>query len=380
VEQGSLWAVSFVGLIAHNLWTKKLRTALTALAVAVGVVTVVTLAVLTESLRSSAAAVLQTGKADFTVAQKGVDGVLNSVIDDAQVARVRRAPGVRSVVGALVALADLGPENPAFLEIGLEPSSLAPFGVSVVAGRPYTRDADDEVMLGWRAADNFGKHVGDTLDIAGGPKRIVGVYRTGQAFGDGGAMFPLRFLQGSQRRAGTVTLAFVRVTPGERIETVRKRIEQDNPTLATVRSVSEFGRVDRTLQYLDAAGKGATYLAIAIGTIIVLNTMLLSFVERTREFGVLRAIGWSKRRLWLLILGEALLISLLGAILGVGLSFGVARALELVPAVKGFLHVHFTAASFWRALSTAGLIGLLAAVYPALRAGRLQPLSALRRE
>jgi hypothetical protein len=100
-------------------------------------------------------------------------------------------------------------------EIGLEPSSLTDFGVRLVAGRAYTADAKDEVLLGWRAADNLGKRVGDTLDIAGGPKTVVGIYRTGQAFGDGGAMFPLVFLQAEDRRAGTVTLAFVRVEPGD---------------------------------------------------------------------------------------------------------------------------------------------------------------------
>jgi len=372
--------VTFFGLIAHNLWTKKVRTVLTALAVAVGVLTVVTLSVVTQSLRSSAAAVLETGNADFTVAQKGVDGALNSVIDDAQVKRLQQAPGVQSAIGVLVDLAELDADNPAFLEIGIEPASLADFGVHVVAGRAYTANAKDEVLLGWRAADNLGKHVGDSIVIAGGPKTVVGIYRTGQAFGDGGAMFPLVFLQAEERRAGTVTLAFVRVVPGQKIDATRKAIEHDNPSLATVRSVSEFGRVDRTLDYLNAAGTGAVVLALVIGTVIVMNTMLLSFVERTREFGVLRAVGWSKRRLWALIMGEALLLSLGGAALGVALSVLVTRVLEQIPAIHGILHAQFSASSFWRALSTAGLIGLLAAVYPALRAGRLQPLAALRRE
>jgi putative ABC transport system permease protein len=372
--------MTFLGLIAHNLWTKKLRTTLTALAVAIGVLTVVTLSVVTDSLRTSAAAVLQTGKADFTVAQKGVDGALNSVIDDAQIQRLKSVPGVQSVVGALVVLDDLNADNPNFLEIGLDPSTLTDFGVHVVAGRPYTRDARNEVMLGWRAAENLGKEVGDTIDIAGGPKRVAGIFRTGQAFGDGGAMFPLTFLQGEERRAGTVTLGFVRVDEGTKIDAVRKTIEHDNPSLATVRSVTEFGRVDRTLDYLDAAGTGAVLLALVIGTVIVMNTMLLSFVERTREFGILRAVGWSRRRLRSLILGEALFISLGGAALGVALSVVVARVLEQVPEIHGILHTQFSAGSFWRALYTAGVIGLLAALYPAIRAGRLQPLAAMRKE
>jgi putative ABC transport system permease protein len=372
--------MSFIGLIGHDLWTKKVRTVLTALAVAIGVLTVVTLGVVTDSLRSSAAAVLQTGKADFTVAQKGVDGALNSVVDDAQVNRLRQTPGVTSAIGALVVLTDLDGDHPAFLEIGLTPESLTPFGVRMVAGHPFSATASNEVLLGWRAADNLGKRVGDTINISGGPKTIVGIYNTGQAFGDGGSMFPLTYLQGEERKSGTVTLAFVQVAHGIKIDAVRRQIEHDNPSLATVRLVSEFGRVDRTLDYLNAAGQGATYLALVIGTVIVMNTMLLSFVERTREFGVLRAIGWSRRRLAGLILGEALMISLLGAVVGVALSFGAAAILETLPAIRGILHTQFDAADFWRALYTAGLIGLLAAVYPALRAGNLRPLAALRRE
>ncbi len=124
--------MSFVGLILHNLSARKVRTALTAFAVAVGVITVVTLGVVTHSLRTTAAAVLKTGRADFTVAQKGVSDVTNSVIDDAQVQRLSRYPGVASAVGTLIAFVRLDADNPLFLEIGLASDRLAEFGVQVV--------------------------------------------------------------------------------------------------------------------------------------------------------------------------------------------------------------------------------------------------------
>lgn len=372
--------VTFIGLIAHNLWTKRARTVLTAFAVALGVATVITLGVVTESLRASATAVLETGRADFTIAQKGVNGLLNSAINDSQIARIQKQPGIESVVGALIGLEDLGAANPAFMEIGLTAESLAPFGVRLVNGQAFTDDATDEVLLGWRAADNLGLRVGDSITIAGGPKTIVGVYNTGQSTGDAGAILPLAFFQGEERLTGTVTLAFARVVPGSKISAVRAELENENPGLTTVRSVTEFGRIDPTLNYLNAADSGATLLALFIGTIIVMNTMLLSLIERTREFGILRAIGWSRRRLWALIVGEALLISILGAAIGVGLSFGLVRVLERLPDLRGFLDPQFSADTFFRALYTAAAIGVLASFYPALRAGALKPLAALRRE
>ena len=73
-----------------------------------------------------------------------------------------------------------------FLEIGIRPGDLANFGVTVVSGVAYSPDANDEIMLGWRAAANLG---GDQLRIGGTPYRIVGLYSTGQALGDTGATF-----------------------------------------------------------------------------------------------------------------------------------------------------------------------------------------------
>lgn len=372
--------MSFAGLMLHNLLTRRLRTALTALAVAVGVMTVVTLGVVTHSLRTTAAAVMRTGRADFTIAQKSSADLLESVIDDRQVARIRSYRDVESAVGVLVAMTPLNRDNPLFLEIGIAPETLAEFGVTVVAGRAYAPTASDEIMLGWRAADNLQKHVGDTLQIDRNVYHVVGIFATGQPFGDSGSMLPLIHLQAYERKPGDVTLVFVRTRPRTRVDALRKQIEYDNPQMATVRTASEFGRVDRNLVFIEAAQKGATVLAFVIGSIIVMNVMLLSFFERIREFGVLRSVGWSRSRVVTLVMGEALLVSVLGAGVGVGLSFAAAKVLENLPSLAGILHPDFTPGVFGEALYIAAGIGFLAALYPAARAARLEPLAALRRE
>ncbi len=280
----------------------------------------------------------------------------------------------------LVATTNLDSSNPLFLEIGIQPDALTPFGVQVVAGRTYAATATNEIMLGWRAADSLGKHVGDTLTVERHVYRVVGIYSTGQAFGDSGSMFPLVYLQAYERKPSDVTLAFVRTAPGTPIDALRRRIERDNPELATVRTASEFGRVDRNLVFIDAAQRAATVLAFVIGAIIVMNTMLLSFFERIREFGILRSIGWSRRRVVALVMGEAVVVSLAGAAAGVALSFAATKVLENLPALAGILRSEFTPGIFGQALYVAVGIGFLAALYPAGRAARLEPLAALRRE
>jgi putative ABC transport system permease protein len=371
---------SFLRLVAHNLATRKARTILTAAAVAISVMAIVTLSVVTQSLQESAASVLQTGRADFTVAQKGAADILDSVVTDSQVQRVATTPGVASAVGVLVTTTYVNADNPLFLRIGVAPDALAAFGVKVVAGRAYGATAAHEMMLGWQAAQDLGKHVGDTMTIDRNVFTIVGIYSIHQVFGDSASMFPLIPLQASERKPGTVTLVAVRVDPGAGIEQVRHRIETQNPNLATVRLASEFGRVDRNFDFIKAAQTGATIIALVIGIIIVMNTMLLSFIERIREFGLLRAIGWSRRRLLALVILEALGISLLGAAVGVAFSFALVDALTRFTTLRGLLEPHFSASVFWTALYSAIGIGLLAALYPSARAAALKPGVALRRE
>ena len=372
--------LSFPRLIFRDLETKKVRTILTAAAVAVSVMAIVALSVVTDSLQKSAASVLQTGNADFTVAQKGAPDLINSVVTDTQVAQIADTPGVASAIGVLVTVTRLDASHPAFLEIGVSPDALQAFGVQVVSGRPYTALAPNEIMLGWQAAEDLGKRVGDTLRIDRTDYRIVGIYSIKQVFGDGASMLPLIPFQGSERKPGTVTLIAVRTTPGTSIDALRHRIEVEHPNLATVRLATEYGRVDRNITFLAAARTGATSIALLIGIIIVMNTMLLSFIERIREFGLLRALGWSRQRLVSLVMGEALGISFIGAAGGVALAFALLTALAHLSSLQGLLQPQYSASTFLTALYSAVGIGLLAALYPCLRAAFLRPGEALRRE
>ncbi|HEY5109165.1 MAG TPA: ABC transporter permease [Acidimicrobiales bacterium] len=372
--------MSFVGLIFHNLSTRRVRTALTALAVAISVMAVVTLGVVTQSLKSSAAEVLAAGNSDFTVAQRSVSDVINSVVTDTQVRAIAGTPGVKSAVGVLIATIRIDADHPLFLQIGATPETLTPFGVTILTGRAFTASAPQEVILGWQAAQDLHKRVGDELVLDGTPFTIVGTYSTNQVFADTGLMMPLVTLQARERKPGTVTLAVVQVSHGSNIEGVRRTIERASPNLATVRQANEFGRVDRNLQFLEAARTGALIIALVIGVIIVMNTMLLSFVERIREFGLLRAVGWSRARLLGLVFGEAIGISFLGAGVGVGLSFVVMIGLERFSPLRGIFHAQLSASLFWTALYSAITIGVLAALYPSARAALLRPGVALRRE
>jgi len=372
--------VSFASFAFWNLWSRKARSIGLVAAIALAVMTVVTLQVTSSGLEQSAAQIVSIGKADFTVAQKNAPDLLASAVDQGELSRLEHTAGVAQTVGVLVEMQNLGADTPVFIEIGIAPTDLAGFGVTVVAGRPYGATARNEVMLGWRAASNFGLHVGSRFHANGTWNTVTGIYSTGNSFGDSGAMFPLPALQAYNRVPGIVTMAFVKVAKGAAVPAVTHRIEFNMPELTTIRTAAQFGRADRDLVYLKAAVTGSTVLAILIGAVIVGNTMLLSLFERTRELGLLRAIGWTRRRMAGLLLGENVVLALGGAVIGVGLAFGITTLLEHLPALRGVLSANYTTSAFWRALYTAVGMTLLGAVYPMIRAARLAPLKALTYE
>lgn len=363
-----------------NVWAKKGRSIGIMLAVALAVMTVVTLAAVSNGLKNSATQVLEISKSDFTVAQKAAPDILNSTIDSHQLGEIKATKGVASAIGVLLETQNLNAANPLFIEIGINPGDLRRFGVTVVAGHPYATDARHEVMLGWRAAQNFGLRVGGIFHANGTWNRVVGIYSTGISYGDLGAMFPLPALQAYNRVPGALTLIFVKVTPGSSVAKVAAAVDYNHPELTTIRTASQFGRADRNLVFLGAAATGSTILAILIGAIIVGNTMLLSLFERTREFGLLRAVGWSRSRLVALVGSEVLFVAVAGSMLGVASSFAVTAVLEILPPLRGVLHSDLTTADFFRGLYTGIGMAVIGALYPALRAAHLTPLRALTHE
>ena len=238
-------------------------------------------------------------------------------------------------------------DNPVFIEIGINPGDLTAFGVTLVRG--HSSDVDG-CARGHVGVANGGQSRAcrsgtDSKAMAPGTPSQVSIRRETPS-GTLGQCSPFR-----PSRATTALLALSpwpssRLTQGTPVAAVTSRIDYAQPELTTISTASQFGRADRNLVYLQAAVNGSTVLAILIGAVIVGNTMLLSLIERTREFGLLRAIGWTRRRTVALLLGESLLLAVLGAALGVCLSFIVTAVLGELPALKGILNPNFTEGAF----------------------------------
>src|SRR5207302_11056168 len=189
--------------------------------------------------------------------------------------------------------------------------------------------------------------VGEQLEVVPGKRfRIAGVYHSGDAFEDSGAVLPLHVVEHLAHRPREITTVAIAVRPGVRAPTVARRIEQRFPGTVAVYEPGQAIKVDTSSRLIVDTGWIISLLALIVGGIGVTNTMAMSVFERVREIGILRAVGWRAWRIAVLILSEAVGISLLA--LGVGLGLGVLAAQEFSDhtSTSGLVQPDFTAGVF----------------------------------
>jgi len=369
----------FFVLIFRNLLRQRVRTLLTAFGISLGITTVVALGVVTDSLKATAQDILTAGGSDFAVAQSGSADITYSTVTEEQLQAIAGYDGVEHATGVLMAVSRLG-SNPYFIQLGIDPGDLQYFQVPLLAGRHLAAGALNEILLGREAASQLDRKVGDTVELKDRTFTVVGIYRTGNTYEDGGGMLPLATVQEYERKQGLMTLIYIKAKPGADLDALTARIEQDHPELATLRTLSDYADVDQGLQLMDAANLAISFLAVFIGGIGVMNTMVMSVMERTREFGILRAVGWRPRRVLQMVLGESILLCLVGAVIGSILAVVFTRLILIFPVVRSFLEPQYTPEVFIRGLAVGVAVALLGALYPAIRAVRLSPIQAIRYE
>ena len=138
--------------------------------------------------------------------------------------------------------------------------------------------------------------------------------------------------------------------------------------------------MDTSSRLIIDAGWIFSLLALIVGGIGVMNTMAMSVIERIQEIGIMRAVGWHKRRIALLILSEAVGIGLLALGIGLALGYMAAELFTQRGNLSQLVEPDFTAGVFAWGLAFALGVAVIGALYPAWRAVRLTPIEALRRD
>jgi putative ABC transport system permease protein len=374
--------VRFISLIAKNVLHRPVRTVLTTVGLAVAISAVVILVGISWNFENSFLAIYKTKGIDLVVVRAGASNQLSSSLDIKMGDQLRKIEGVAGLAPSLVDTVAFEDKNlVSVLVDGWVPGSILFRGVRLLEGRALQPDDKKAAMLGRVLALTLDKKAGDSVNIAGEPFEVVGIFESDSWFENGSLTMPLATLQTMMGRENQVTGFLIQAKSSDTrsIDALRKRIES---TIAGVAATPARDHVmgDTQIRLAKAMAWTTAAVALVLGSVGMLNTMLMSIFERTREIGILRAVGWRRRRVLALVLGEALVIALIGTTLGVVLAILGLKAITLAPTARGFIDPNLPPVVLIIALVMGIGLSLLGGLYPAARAAALEPTEALRYE
>ncbi|HLB45812.1 MAG TPA: ABC transporter permease [Anaerolineales bacterium] len=361
-------------MILKNLWRRKTRTLLTVLGIAIGVAGVVALGAFGEGLASGLEQMFSYTDADLMVGQREAMMLLISTVDEQVGDELADAPGVEEVSGTVIGMVQM-PESPYFIVAGEEPGGFTMQHYKLIAGSSIT--GRKQILLGKVAAENFNKIVGESFRLNEVTYRVVGIYETGVGLEDGGAVMALADAQRAFDKRYQVNYFNIKIKDPTQIDAVKEYIETHWDDLSAIRS-GEATQEKEIYNLYRSFGLFLGIFAVIVGGLGMMNTTLMSVLERTREIGVLRAVGWRRRRIITMILGESLVLGLLGGVAGIGIGIGLTELARLSPSVRSMLSGAYTPSIFIQALVIAVTLGAVGGLYPAWRASQLTPADAMR--
>jgi putative ABC transport system permease protein len=373
--------LSYAGFAWKNLWRRRLRTLLTLGGIAMAIGAFVALVGFSRAFEHEWLRMYEGAGTDLAVVEKSF---LNTSLDESVGAKLRALPVVAEARPMIFNLMDLTPEVNV-LVFGWQADSYELNSIKLASGRRF-RDGQPEILLGDILAENLKKSAGDTLEIQGTPFTVVGIYHGGSALEAGAVIMPLDQLQQLSALQGKVAAFHVRLRPapaGEAQEQYIKRaqaqIEAALPGLHAV-PAAERAANNQLVVLAHAVAWGTSSIALIVGILGIVNTMAMSVFERTREIGILRALGWKSGRIMLLIEIEAATLGLIGGLLGIGVGWGSLRLLSTMPQTASIVSASVSPLHLLEALGIAILAGLLAGLIPAWRGAHLSPVEALRHD
>jgi len=363
-------------MVFRNLWRRKTRTILTLLGVSLGVAAIVSLVAVADGLIGGYAALWSGGEADLTVSQAEALDPSTSVIDQGLGEELLKVAGVKAVAGMIYNEATTD-QIPYLLIFGHEPEGFAIEHFKVVEGEGLTSRSRHEIVIGKMASDVLKRGVGDSIRMYDSAYRIVGIYETGQALEEGGGVITLDDAQGMLKRPQQVNVFQVQLKELADADEVRERIERRFADLSITKS-GDQATEESMMGMISAFAWGISIVAVLIGGVGMMNTVLMSIFERTQEIGLLRALGWRKSRVLRMILTESVGLSLMGGVLGSALGIATVILFGKIPATAGLMQGKFSLSLFVQAFIVALGLGALGGLYPAWRASQLDPLLAMQ--
>jgi putative ABC transport system permease protein len=374
-------SLTLPGFVWKNLKRRRLRTLLTLGGIGMAIGAFVGLVGFAHAFEQAWLRLYSSSGTDIAVIQ---ETFMSTSLDESAAEKIKTLPDVAAVAPVIYNLMDLTQDVNA-LAYGWKADSYEFDSLTIQAGQRF-HDGQPEVLLGDLLAEDLKKTTGDRMEIQGSEFTVCGIFHAGSALEADAVIMPLDQIQQLSSLEGKVSTIHVRLKPAPASETpdaYLKRAEAEiEAALPGLRAVPAAERAsnNQLVRLARASAWGTSSIALLIGILGIANTMAMSVFERTKEIGILRALGWTRRQVLALIQMEAAALGLGGGLLGIGLAWCALRLLAALPQTASIIPASLSVPLLAEALGIALAAGLVAGAAPAWRGAGLSPVEALRHD
>ena len=379
--------MNMLSLPLSDLRHRPLRSALTTIGIAVSAACFLTLASLSQGLERGWVNSLRNRGIHLLALSRDSVEVMAASLPENLGAQMAAVKGVAQASGELANLIRVDLENETEEEVQVMVRGW-PYGsflwreLRLAAGNLPQPGDPREIVIGRTLASLLLLRIGDTVTFHEEDFTVAGIAAAGGVWNDGSVFLPLPTMQELLDRKNSVTefnLQVERQDDPAFLRDLKQRLRDRFPKLTFLES-SEVGAHNDVIQTFRAFSWAVSTVAMAMALVVILNTLLMSVMERTREIGILCALGWGPGRILAMILLQGFVLAAAGSAAGLGLGAVALRAILHHPVLGGMIEPGISLRIAAETIGLALLVGTLGGLYPAWWAARARPVESLRHE
>lgn len=369
----------------RNMRKRKTRTGLTILGIVIGVAAIVALTSVSEGMQLQMTAWIKSSMgADLIVTSTSS----NEMLPEGRIPEsyVNLIAGIRGVSSASKQLYGMGlVEKVSCLIQGIEPYA-KPSQITITSGSMFKGNGSDEVIIGQKLSTRLGvglwEHV--TISSQGQSKkfRVVGVFQATSLMMDESCMVSLKAAQELFQDPGKVSMVLVNLNDLKDTGSIKSEIERLLSGVRVIEQKQVLETVQQGTDILKMFLLTVASISMLVAGIGIMNTMLISVVERRRDIGIMKAIGMSRTQILRVFLSEAVMLGTMGGILGCASGLAISKLSESLAAslFEVPIAVQFSSKTIVFGLIFALALATLSGLYPCWRVTSLRPVECLRYE
>jgi putative ABC transport system permease protein len=363
----------------RNIFRTPVRSFFTIFSIAMIISMYMILISIANSFTSQITHAIDAGDIDLIIQSKFSATPLSSAISQKYVQKIASDPEIKNIQSVVVGKKRL-PDHSIVFVFGFSnfANSAGKLGLTMVNGNFYKPNAH-ELIIAQRLMKNKHLQIGDSIKLSEGkPYRIRGNYNSWISFFNSSIILDLEDARRVLHKPGKTSMLFLTLRNPAKLQNVMQRINRDYTTLSAVKS-RDFTSTMGALKNMFYLSDIIAAIALIVASAILINTFLMAINERSKEIGILNAIGWRSSMIVTIFVIESLALTLFGGIIGLVISYGMLRYIQSAYSdISFYLPQNLDLHLFGYSLLMCVGIAFVSALFPALYASRISIAKALR--